>query len=322
MDSKTPFEESVKHYSANDNDDIEKKRRSSLFRSLLLRSLLIALCIGLFGYSLYMIGSTIIDNYQSENKYAEIRADETDERDLVARTSEMAEPNNMPTVMDFLNADGEYNEYVEEEYKESSANTGARYRRIHKNFLAQSEKYEDMYAWIYMTDTSINYPVMKSDNNSYYMTHNFKGEEYRAGSIMADYRTGDDFYSNRNIIIYGHDMRNGSMFRSLRNWCLNSSSKKKMSSSQIEIYTKEGVYIYKVLAFYVDNRFEYSKPYFSSKDDFLGYIDKITSKSTVKANQSFDENSHICTLVTCTNGVDADARHIVHGIMTNFYPLQ
>ena len=74
-DKKTPFEESVEQYSVSDQNDIEKKRKQSVFRNLLIRSFLIALCIGLLGYSVYKMGSTFIENYKAEKEYEDIRVE-------------------------------------------------------------------------------------------------------------------------------------------------------------------------------------------------------------------------------------------------------
>lgn len=313
------FEQSIKEYRAAGSGDMEKKRKSQLLRSLLIRSVVIALCIGLLGYSVYSIADTFINNYRSEQAYAEIRAEDSISPDYVKPAEDMPEPNHLPTVLELLDAGGEFDDYVPQETKTVSSDTGARYKRIYRNFLAQADLYPDMYAWIYMTDTNINYPVMKSDDNNFYLLHNYKGETFRAGSIMADYRTGDDFYSNRNVIIYGHNMKNGSMFRSLKVWCGSAASKKLTSRSQIEIYTREGVYIYKILSYYIDDKYEYERPFFKSTYDYLNYLDMIYDKSIVKTKRAYDEDSRICTLVTCTNGTDGDSRHIVHGIFDTFY---
>ena len=316
-ENKTPFEESVEQYSVSDQNDIEKKRKQSVFRSLLIRSVLIALFIGLLGYSVYRMGSTFIENYQAEKEYEDIRVEVSENQELVLPAEDMAEPNNLPTVMEFLNAQEGYDDYVGEK-KSSSSDPSARYNRIYKNFMNLTSDYPRMYAWIYMTDTSINYPVMKGRDNSYYLTHNYKDEEYRAGSIMADYRMDSDYYGNLNMIIIGHDMRNGTMFGSLRAWCGSAGSRKYTDHSKIEIYTRDGLYIYKILSYYIDEEFAYDRPTFKDENDYLDYLEDITLKSFVHSKQTFEKDSHIVTLVTCTNGKNKDARYVVHGILEQY----
>ena len=83
------------------------------------------------------------------------------------------------------------------------------------NLLADNP---DIVGWLYCKDTPINYPILQSEDNSYYLrrlpdkTHNI------TGSLFVDYRNAADF-SDRNTIIYGHNMRNDKMFGSLENYC-------------------------------------------------------------------------------------------------------
>ena len=70
--------------------------------------------------------------------------------------------------------------------------------------------------YIKIEDTRIDYPVVQSEDNAYYIDHNFDGDEDRAGAIFLDFRCDiDDFQKTRNIIIYGHRMKDGSQFKEL-----------------------------------------------------------------------------------------------------------
>lgn len=83
------------------------------------------------------------------------------------------------------------------------------------NYLAQSRKVNSQTkAWIKINDTQINFPVVQSHDNSYYLNHGFNGSESPAGCPFLDYRCSnkfDDFIS----IIYGHNIRGGKMFASV-----------------------------------------------------------------------------------------------------------
>lgn len=72
----------------------------------------------------------------------------------------------------------------------------------------------EVIAWVSIPGVNINYPVTQTDNNEYYLHHAYNKEESFAGSIFADYHNSKDF-SNQNTILYGHNMRNKSMFGSL-----------------------------------------------------------------------------------------------------------
>lgn len=82
------------------------------------------------------------------------------------------------------------------------------------DFEQLTAKYPDVVGWLYCEGTPINYPVMQSDDNDYYLRRLPDGTYNTAGSLFADYRCGDIGETN-NYIIYGHNMKNGTMFSSL-----------------------------------------------------------------------------------------------------------
>ena len=91
----------------------------------------------------------------------------------------------------------------------------------HKKIIAEKESIEDMqeylfhrnYDWISVTNTAINYPLVQGVDNQYYLTHDHKGEPNIAGAIFFD--AVDEPYNGNMTIIYGHSMRDGTMFNNL-----------------------------------------------------------------------------------------------------------
>ena len=75
----------------------------------------------------------------------------------------------------------------------------------------------DVCGWLTIDDTGIDYPVVQGNDDSYYLTHTFKKTEHVAGAIFLDSDNNADFSDDKNII-YGHNMKDGSMFRGLRNF--------------------------------------------------------------------------------------------------------
>lgn len=312
------FAESVSGYSAAELYNTEKEKKASPLPGLLARFAVIAVCIAVLGYSVYMIADKLISDYRAEAAYDDIRVDE-DGYISVRHAQDLQEPNGMPTVLQMLSADGEYEDYVPSDYVPEDKM--AHYTGVYKNFMKLSAKYPEMYAWIYMTDTKINYPVMKGSNNSFYLSHNYKGETSNAGSIFADCHLSDSVYSNRNVLIYGHNMRGNLMFHSLKTWCEDDKNKTMMKTSQIEIYTKEGVYIYDMFAWYIDGGVEYTALTFRDESDYLKFLKTAYSKSKVKSGREYGTDSRVCTLVTCTNGTATNFRYVVHGILNRFMPF-
>ena len=80
------------------------------------------------------------------------------------------------------------------------------------DFKALKEKNSDTIGWLKVNGTNIEYVVVKGTDNDYYLSHNFEKQNNSAGWIFADYRNKFD-YTDYNTVIYGHNMKNDSMFR-------------------------------------------------------------------------------------------------------------
>ena len=85
------------------------------------------------------------------------------------------------------------------------------------NFDALLALNSEVTAWLYCQDTKVNYPVLHADDNKKYLYHRLNGDYNKAGSLFVDYRNVRDF-SDWNTIIYGHNMRDGSMFATLKHY--------------------------------------------------------------------------------------------------------
>ena len=77
------------------------------------------------------------------------------------------------------------------------------------------ESYPDAIGWIYVPDTNINYPIMQGEDNDFYLTHGTDGRSLKCGCIELDFRCENRFQNNFNIL-YGHNMKNGSMFANVQ----------------------------------------------------------------------------------------------------------
>src|SRR5690625_3407980 len=86
---------------------------------------------------------------------------------------------------------------------------------IRSGFDELLKQNEDVVGWITIADTQVDYPILHSSDNIEYLTENYYGDESRAGSIFMDFRN-DITSSDLNTIIYGHRMKDGSMFQQLK----------------------------------------------------------------------------------------------------------
>ena len=84
------------------------------------------------------------------------------------------------------------------------------------DLLSVKAQNADTVGWIILPDSKINYPIVKSKDNTEYLTTTFEGQSSNSGAIFLDMYCESNF-SNQNSIIYGHNMKNGSMFRALNN---------------------------------------------------------------------------------------------------------
>ena len=82
------------------------------------------------------------------------------------------------------------------------------------DFKKLKEENPDTIGWIHIPDTKISYPIVQGTDNDFYLKHDFNGEASVAGSIYLDYESEGDF-EGRNNILYGHNMKNGSMFKDI-----------------------------------------------------------------------------------------------------------
>jgi sortase B len=146
----------------------------------------------------------------------------------------------------------------------------------------------------------VEYPVVKSTNNSFYLNHSFDKSKNSAGWIFADYKNKFD-NTDKNIVIYGHNMRDGSMFGSLKN-ILSSDWYDNEENTNITLYTENGERIYKVFSIYkIESEDYYIKTEFSNENEFEKFIEKLKKRSIKNFNIDISKEDSILTLSTCAN---------------------
>ena len=173
----------------------------------------------------------------------------------------------------------------------------------------------DVVGWIRFDEPSqISYPVVKGPDNDKYLKTTFEGKRNAAGSLFMDVDNEADF-SDKNTFIYGHNMKNGSMFGQLRKYKTKSFCEE---NPYFYIYTLDGkVSTYQVFSVCIvkDISRSYVKQY-SGTEDFQDYIDYIRGISKYNVDVEVTGESQIVSLSTCTN-VSDDERLLVHGVKVN-----
>lgn len=170
---------------------------------------------------------------------------------------------------------------------------------------------EDVAGWIYMEALpDISYPIVQGTDNDYYLHHTYKKESVFAGSIFVDCKNGKDF-SDQNTIVYGHNMKNGSMFGNLKSY----KSQEVVDRSQyFWIITPKEAYKYKIFAIYTANvdGDTYTLIKGPGKET-IDYGNSMKAKSDIDTGEyQFKETDKIVTLSTCTG--DSSTRFVVQGV--------
>ncbi len=164
-------------------------------------------------------------------------------------------------------------------------------------------------AWLYSKNTIINYPVVQGGDNEYYLTHLFNTEKNKMGCLFIDYRNSRDF-SDKNTIIYGHNMKDGSMFASLVNY---QSQDYYNEHKIIQLYTPQQTYNLELFADIIDDgRQAFLRLNFSDENDFYTYINELKAHSSFSSDVTLLPEDRIVTLATCTYNFK-DARYALFG---------
>jgi sortase B len=167
---------------------------------------------------------------------------------------------------------------------------------------------EDIVGWISIPNTVVNYPVVQADDNEYYLNRAYTGEKNKGGSIFMDFRNRGDG-TDRNTILYGHHMRDGSMFKALTRYQDEEFLKENSVFSFNTLYDK---YSWKVFSVYVTGTdFNYIQTRFHSPDEYQSFLDRIKAKSLFDIDVELTEEDKIITLSTCTYDY-SDARLVIH----------
>ena len=155
------------------------------------------------------------------------------------------------------------------------------------DFKKLKEQNNETVAWIKVNNTNVEYPVLRATNNSFYLNHSFDKSKNSAGWIFADYRNKFDG-TDKNIIIYGHNMRDDSMFGSLKN-ILNSAWYDNEENTNITLYTENEKSIYKVFSIYkIESEDYYKKTEFSNDNEFEKFIETLKKRSIKNFNSRID----------------------------------
>lgn len=178
----------------------------------------------------------------------------------------------------------------------------------------------DIKGWISISNTKVDNPIYQSSDakdKDFYLTHNMLKQKSRYGALYFDYNNHIEFENNsKNLTIYGHNMRDKSMFGSLSKFRDISFYKKNPIIKLKTLYEQNN---YVIFATFIANAkakddngylYNYTLSQFESSEHFLSWIDEALERSLITTNIEIDENDEILTLSTCCYDFD-DARFVI-----------
>ena len=176
------------------------------------------------------------------------------------------------------------------------------------DLAALREVNPDVVGWILIPDTVVNYPLMQAEDNNYYLERTWDHKSNAMGSIFLEQLSSPDL-TDPNTIVYGHNMNDGSMFASLRNYREQAYFE---AHPYVYILSDYGVYRYEIYSSYTAS--VKSNTYgveFPTETSWLRFLEKSLEDSVIDTGVEPQPTDRVLTLSTCT-GANRSARWVVH----------
>lgn len=266
------------------SNDKKQSRHRRRYEGKIVSNLILALAIAVFLFSGYKLCTILLEYQKGDSEYQSII-----DQVIILNTND-------------TNQDGK------EQTKE---------QKFKVDFEKLLSINNEAVGWIrFDNPDKINYPIVQGLDNDKYLKQTVEGEQNTAGSIFMDaYNTAD--FSDKNTFIYGHNMKNGSMFGQLRKYKEFEFYKE---NPYFYIYTpdgKEAKYQVYAVCIVEDTSESYNK-FYENDDEYLQYLQYIKSISRYDTGVEVTAQTQLVSLSTCTN-VTKTQRLLVHGVKIEEY---
>ena len=269
-------------------------RKSSQIRSLL-QGLFLGCCICLLVFSIWNLATIFIEYSSGEKEYKDLQQYVLSEP---VAPDQNASSDNAPDQN--ASSDNASDHAAEEETTEAASSKEARI-----DFASLKEINGDFVGWIEIPGTEVSYPVVHTSDNAYYLTHTFRRQENK--SICEEASNAGDF-SDLHTIIYGHNMKDGSMFAGLKNY-----RKKDYYEAHPYIYLDQGdgTHCYQIFSCHEADATDITYTIgYRSDDIYAAFLDGLTASSLYDTGVSVGTDEPVITLSTCTS--NGAKRFVVH----------
>ncbi len=230
----------------------------------------------------------------------------------------------MKDFLEYKRAGDEYSaiteEYIQPEEEENVGDAAPQYPVLNIDYAALAAENEDFSAVLSIPALSIQYPVVHSKDNSDYLHTTFERKRNFAGCIFLDCAAAAD-YSDRNSLIYGHNMKNGSMFGTLKRFRKEAGLCD--TDPYIYLYRADGVRKYRIFSYYLTREGSSAYKVVSTDEEYDSYVAAAMKNSVYQEYDSnavdFSDRPKLITLSTCAGKSGGSERFVVHASLVGVY---
>ncbi|MBU5467574.1 class B sortase [Virgibacillus sp. MSJ-26] len=251
---------------------MKDKRKST---KKMFSKLVTIICIGVFAFAAHGLFDIFMDYYQNRKMMSNVQ-------------------------------DTFYNAVSAEEGTQQEGDDGS--KTIRPGFEELLKHNPDVVGWITIDGTQIDYPILQSSNNQTYLTKNYNNNESRAGSIFLDYRN-DVGIDELNTVVYGHRMKDGSMFQHLTKFLDKDFFDEHRTFEVDTLYDSYEAEIFAVYNTLTD--FNYIETDFANEAEYEQLLKDIQDVSKFKTDVDITPDDRIITLSTCDYELDQNEGRLV-----------
>lgn len=246
-----------------------------------IRSLVLIIAAAVFLFSAYQLVMIYLEYKKGTDEYEKIREYAVESTSDEGKTEDL-------------------NEGKEEQTEEADEPQGPQI-----DFEALKAVNPDVVGWLEVEALDISYPIVQTTDNDHYLHYTFEGQRNANGAIFLEHTNKSDF-EDCNTIIYGHNMRNGSMFGSFRKL----HEQANLTSPYVWICTPEHTWRYKIFSVHTTSVTGETYTLFSMADEqFAEYLKSMKAASELKLDAEPDVNDKVITMSTCTG--DSKTRFVI-----------
>lgn len=279
------------------HNNFVKEINFKMFTSLILLVILLStIVVGINYYHQYIDKNKILDTEIELNR-------------LIDDAQELKNIDDNDSDIDYIDVGS--NEEVPTTKKVYYGPPSAYYTRFDQVFETLKQKNQDTVGWITVNNTKINYPIVQTNNNTYYLNHDFNKYKNSMGWIFMDYRN-DNTNLDRNTIIYGHNIKQGILFGTIKNM-MNSNWYKKPENQIITFNTPTKNMKWKIFSLYqIKTTEDYLNIAWNTDEEYESFLNMLKSRSKADFGVELNKDSKILTLSTCFSH---STRHVVHAVL-------